>query len=103
MLKSGDFQYLLNSKGETKITRYIGSDTNITVPSTLNNGKVTVTEIDARAFCTGLTRFSSGQGSGNIQKILKIEPSQLTILGVKGSTAEKYAAKKGFRFSEEVE
>ncbi|MBO5470411.1 MAG: leucine-rich repeat protein [Lachnospiraceae bacterium] len=77
-LTEGDYEYEILEDGTAKITRYIGSDTEITTPSTLGGNKVTV---------IGDTAFM------NCGKITKVTiPDGVTKIGETGSPNAVYGA-----------
>ncbi len=77
-LTEGDYEYEILEDGTAKITRYIGSDTEITIPSTLGGNKVTV---------IGDTAFM------NCGKITKVTiPDGVTKIGETGSPNAVYGA-----------
>ena len=61
-LTEGDYEYEILEDGTAKITRYIGSDTEITIPSTLGGNKVTVIGDKAFTNCDKITKATIPDG-----------------------------------------
>ena len=61
-LTEGDYEYEILEDGTAKITRYIGSDTEITIPSTLGENKVTVIGDKAFTNCDKITKATIPDG-----------------------------------------
>ena len=59
---SGDYEYELLDDGTVCITKYNGSDADVTIPSEIDGKKVTVVGWDAFNRCTGLTSVSMQDG-----------------------------------------
>ena len=57
-LTSGDYQYSILSDGTVEITKYNGSATNVTIPSTIGGKTVTSIGEEAFSFCESLTSIT---------------------------------------------
>ncbi|MBO5470598.1 MAG: leucine-rich repeat domain-containing protein [Lachnospiraceae bacterium] len=61
-LTEGDYEYEILEDGTAKITRYIGADTEVTIPSTLGEKKVTVIGDKAFTNCDKITKATIPDG-----------------------------------------
>ncbi len=94
---SGDYKYKVLSNGTAKITSYIGSDTNVEIPSKIDGYKVSV------LFLSAFSKCEDGSISVTIPKtVTKIDNDCMTF-SIKSITvssdSKKYSSKDGVLFN----
>ena len=98
--KSGDWNYTINDDGTAEITRYFGSDKDVTIPSELDGKKVTSIGDDAFEDCKSLTSIEIPDSVTNIGEYAFYDCESLTNIDVSSKNAN-YSSKDGVLFNKD--
>ena len=84
-LTSGDYRYEVLSDETVKIVRYVGKDSVIKIPDTIENRKVTIVGDETFEDCSGLTSVTIPEGVTRIGALAFSNCSGLTSIIIPGS------------------